>query len=158
MTSTYGRALPTTIKGSTRSFDEAEAFHRRALPQVFQKPPQRFPSRSLYEDLITQSASMVFVAERKSQLVGFLVIRVSESPDEPMLAKRRFAMVDMVAVQTDQQHLGIGQALMEVAHSWASRKHLTEVMLTVWEFNRRAIGFYEALGYETESRLMSRSL
>jgi hypothetical protein len=78
-------------------FDEAEAFHRRALPQVFQKPPERFPSRSLYEDVVTESGSMVFVAERKSQLVGFLVIRVTEAPDEPVLTKRRFAMVDIVA-------------------------------------------------------------
>ncbi len=137
---------------------EAEVFHRQALPEVFRKPPERFPPRSLYYTLITAAESTVLVAEREAELVGFVTIRVDEAPDDPILTPRRFAMVDLLAVRREQQHRGIGQALMGAAHSWAHKQGVAEVMLNVWEFNQHAIGFYEELGYTTASRLMSRSV
>ncbi len=136
-------------------FDEAETFHREALPQIFQKPAQRFPSPELYTMLIQESSSTVLVAEEPHELVGFVVARTEHAPDDQLLIPRRFAMVDMLAVRRNRQHRGIGQALMAGIHGWAQNQGLHEINLNVWEFNRRAISFYEELGYTTISRLMT---
>lgn len=139
-------------------FDEAEAFHRHALPDVFQKPPDRFPSRELWQSVVSGPASTALVAERPGgDLVAFVAIRTVGAPEDPMLVARRTALVDLLAVRSDQQRLGIGKALMAAVHSWALERDLEEVVLNVWEFNQRAVRFYQALGYTTASRMMRRS-
>jgi diamine N-acetyltransferase len=85
-------------------------------------------------------------------------VREAELPDEPILVPRRFAVVDMLAVRKDRQSMGIGHALMEAAHHWTQKRGIDRIELNVWEFNERAISFYQTLGYATSSRLMSCSL
>ena len=53
---------------------------------------------------------------------------------------------------------GVGRRLMHHAEGWVREQGVAEVLLNVWEFNRRAIEFYEGLGYETVSRRMRRAL
>lgn len=137
-------------------FAEAEVFHRQALPYIFRAPAELFPSRAFYTALIEAPDSAFFVAEEHGDLVGFVTVRMEQAPEEPILHPRRFAMVDMLAVGHDRQRAGIGRALMEAVHAWATKRGLPEVQLNVWEFNERAIGFYQALGYTTLSRLMVR--
>ena len=47
---------------------------------------------------------------------------------------------------------------MDAAHQWARARGLTRVELNVYEFNEGARAFYAALGYETLSRKLGRSL
>lgn len=137
-------------------FDEAEAFHREALPHVFRQPAERFPSPALYNGLVLDRDSDVLVAEAGTELIGFVTVRIDTAPDEPILQPRRFAMVDMLAVRSDRRRQGIGGELMEAAHQWARDRDLHDIALNVWEFNQRAIRFYQALGYQSVSRLMER--
>jgi GNAT superfamily N-acetyltransferase len=139
-------------------FDEAERFHRQAVPHIFRELEGTFPSRALYRELIETPGSSVLVAEERDELIGFVTMRESlAAPDFPALISRRVAMVDMLAVRTDRQRGGVGRALMEATHAWALTQGLRTVQLDVWEFNQRAITFYEALGYHSLMRLMERT-
>jgi ribosomal protein S18 acetylase RimI-like enzyme len=136
-------------------FDEAESLHREALPDVFRKPPGRVPTREHWQSLVDGDDTTVLVAEGSAgDLVGFAAIRTQHAPDDPMLVARRTAFVDLLAVRSDAQNHGIGKALMAGVHRWAAAHGLDEVVLNVWEFNERAVRFYEALGYKTLARLM----
>jgi len=53
---------------------------------------------------------------------------------------------------------GIGHALMQQAETWAKERGITEVELSVWEFNQRALALYEKLGYRTKRRYMSKGI
>jgi ribosomal protein S18 acetylase RimI-like enzyme len=137
-------------------FDEAEAFHRHGLPHIFRSLTETYPPKTLFTALVEGRDSGVLVAQEGRELIGFVAVRTEHAPDDPVLAPRRFAMVDMLAVRRDRQQHGIGRALMEATHQWAHQQALHEIELNVWEFNQRAIGFYETLGYRTLSRLMER--
>jgi GNAT superfamily N-acetyltransferase len=52
----------------------------------------------------------------------------------------------------------MGKALMERAERWALERGVSEVELSVWEFNLDAIEFYRELGYATSKRVMHREL
>ncbi len=71
---------------------------------------------------------------------------------------RRRAFVDSLAVGQEFRRHGIGRALMDQAHAWAIAKGAADVELNVYEFNQPALAFYQALGYETSTRRMVRSL
>jgi GNAT superfamily N-acetyltransferase len=48
--------------------------------------------------------------------------------------------------------------LMQAAEAWARTKGLTDVRLTVFEFNEGARQFYARLGYRTFSRQLHKAL
>ena len=135
-------------------FAEAERFHREALPHVFRAPQDQFPPMSLFRQWVSEAGSAVFVADDVGDLVGFVSVRTDSTPDEGILQPRNFAVVDTLAVRSDQRRRGIGRSLMEAVHGWARERRLGHVTLNVWEFNEPAIDFYRALGYQTVSRQM----
>jgi GNAT superfamily N-acetyltransferase len=98
------------------------------------------------------------VAEREEEIVGFLWGLVRQAPDTPMHVPRRWLLVDMLGVAESHRGQGIGRALMEQAHDWARGQGINEVELTVWEFNRGAIAFYEELGYTAIVRRLWKEL
>jgi ribosomal protein S18 acetylase RimI-like enzyme len=71
---------------------------------------------------------------------------------------RRVAIIDSLVVSEPFRRLGVGRALMDTAEAWAAQHGSAAVELSVFEFNRQAIGFYESLGYETITRRMVKPL
>jgi diamine N-acetyltransferase len=139
-------------------FAEAERYHREALPHVFRPPPDLFPPAPLFRQWVSQPSSAVFVADDASELVGFVTVRTDNVPAAEILRPRAFAVVDLLAVRSDRQRRGVGRSLMEAAHNWAGEQLLGHITLNVWEFNKPALDFYQALGYQTASRQMEHPL
>ncbi len=95
----------------------------------------------------------IFVADSGGQVVGACSIRV-QTIEKLGLLPRRQGYVNRLVVDPGWQGHGMGKALMREAHLWAFDRGAAEVELTVWEFNRSAISFYESLGYLTVNRRM----
>ena len=53
------------------------------------------------------------------------------------------------------QGKGIGRSLFAACTTWAEGHGADTLLLEVWEFNERAIAFYERLGMTTIHRRMS---
>ena len=139
-------------------FHEVNEHHRRALPHIFCRPDGPIRSRDYMHGLFADDDSAIFVAECDQGIVGEVKIALRESRDIPILVPRRYAVVDTLVVLEAYRRAGIGQALMERAHDWARARGVTQVDLTVWEFNAGAMAFYERLGYAVARRTMSMSL
>ncbi len=127
--------------------------HCQALPNIFRTTETPPPSWEFVTDLLSQGNGALLIAEQQECVVGFLTIR-AVAVDHPYVILRRYGVIDHMGVLADLRRQGIGQALMVAAHEWARNQGLTQVRLNVWEFNREAIAFYEALGYTTTSRNM----
>ena len=82
----------------------------------------------------------------------------AEVPDVPALTPRRYAMVQELVVAQSHQRRGIATRLMTEAHRWARDRGVTEVGLSVYEFNQAALRLYHRLGYSTVSRRLARKL
>jgi ribosomal protein S18 acetylase RimI-like enzyme len=63
--------------------------------------------------------------------------------------RRQTAHIPQVAVAPEFQSHGLGAALLATAFREAVRRGYREVSLTVTDLNRRAVSFYERLGFET---------
>jgi ribosomal protein S18 acetylase RimI-like enzyme len=139
-------------------FDEAEQFHREALPHVFRAPPDHFPDRALFESWVADVDADVIVADLSGELCGFVVVERMTSPETPIQGHRARAGVPLLAVRSDARRMGVGRRLMEAVSRWAQERDLSVVALTVWEFNQPALEFYESLGFRAVSRVMERDL
>lgn len=138
--------------------ETVDALHREAHPDIFQQPDGPVRDKGYILDLIDDEDVGLFVVEIEGRLAGFVKVMVVESPAIPIAVPRRYAVVDNLAVRQELQRSGIGRALMQAASRWAVARGATSMELNVYEFNTAAVAFYQALGYETHSRRMSRPL
>lgn len=158
MSITIREAQPSDYEALCLVLDQGDAYHRRAVPHVFRAPDGPARSRDYILAIIASDDAAFYVAEEEGQIVGAVHILVRETPDIPILAPRRYAVIENIAVDCARRRQGIGRALMERALQWAADRGLTQVELSVWEFNEGAMAFYRELGYTTAVRRMWKDL
>jgi ribosomal protein S18 acetylase RimI-like enzyme len=131
---------------------EADALHHAALPHVFAPPADPARSPETIAAILNDPDQCLLVAETDEELVGLVHLTLRER--HPPMVPKRFAVSEAIVVSATHRGSGIGRTLMDAAQRWSRDRGAREVWLDVWEFNAAAIGFYEALGYETVSRRM----
>ncbi|BAU13464.1 GCN5-related N-acetyltransferase [Leptolyngbya sp. NIES-3755] len=70
----------------------------------------------------------------------------------------RQAHILLLYVMPDHRRKGIGEALVRYAETWAKSRGDRQIGLQVFETNLPALGLYRTLGYETQSRWMTKSI
>ncbi len=105
--------------------------------------------RRFLADLSSSGHSCLFVAERNSEVVGFLSGELREG--SPAFKPKTWAAVEDIYVSPDHRSLGIGRALFQKCQEWAKKKGANGVSLQVAAGNVRARKFYEALGFREVS-------
>ena len=63
-----------------------------------------------------------------------------------------FAWIMCIYVETGARGKGIGRNLMELGEAWARERGLIDIILNVSNENDIAIGLYESMGFEVETR------
>jgi GNAT superfamily N-acetyltransferase len=145
----YGGILPI--------LSESDQMHSKAVPDMF--PPQQ-PSMSPYKfrSYLSSPYHMVIVAEANGLIIGysFLELLYSSYPSEQ--EERCTAFVDYFGVKKSYHRFGIGSGLFEYTKKWANSQNAHALQLNVWEFNKKAIRFYEKQGMTCMSRLLELKL
>ena len=59
-----------------------------------------------------------------------------------------------LAVAPDRRKRGLGEMMMRAAEAWVAERGMPKMQLMVRMENAAAAGFYHAIGYETEDRLI----
>ncbi|WP_251552100.1 GNAT family N-acetyltransferase [Neobacillus muris] len=133
---------------------EGQDEHSDALPQIFQKVDQVMPE-TYFRELLDDAECEILLAKVNEQVAGFAIIELNESLPFDSLTPRRFAYINDFGVKSSSQRNGIGKALYKACVNWAKRKDAASIELNVWEFNNKALAFYESLGMKTISRTMT---
>ncbi|WP_230203662.1 GNAT family N-acetyltransferase [Bacillus massiliigorillae] len=135
---------------------EGQDEHAQALPHIFRSIDRVMPE-DYYQHLLNDIKSEIIVARLEDEVVGFAVMERIESPAFDSLVPRAFAYMNDFGVKNNNQRNGIGRALFKACVTWAKVKGASSLELNVWEFNEKAMSFYESFGMETISRKMSLS-
>lgn len=135
-----------------------DAIHHASEPTIFRPSTESARPRALFEQWLADPDWAIFVADDEYQVIGVLFLTERRTPDHHLLKPRRYAVVDTLAVAEGWRSQGIGRVLMQQAETWAKERGITEIELSVWEFNQRALALYEKLGYRTMRRYMSKGI
>jgi ribosomal protein S18 acetylase RimI-like enzyme len=133
---------------------EGQDEHSEALPYIFNKVDQVMPE-SYFRELLEDPKSEILIAKINEEVVGFAVMELNESPPFDSMIPRKFAYMNDFGIKSSYQRKGIGKILFEACLEWSKNKDATSLDLNVWEFNKKAIAFYESFGMETISRKMT---
>jgi diamine N-acetyltransferase len=132
-----------------RGLDE---MHSAKRPDMFRRSTRAPRSRDYVAKLINGSRSAIFVAEQGKALIGFVIVIAHDVTGLAVLVPRRVAVIDNLYVDAAHRTRGCGRALMAQARNWAQANDARDIEVSVHEFNREALRFYEALGYRSSVR------
>lgn len=98
-----------------------------------------------YKDLATGRYGRCMIAWDKTEAVGYIAMAVKNFG----YRKSIYIEIENIGVDPAHRSKGIGKLLMKEAEKWARQKKATKLYLSVYFKNKRAIKFYNSLGFET---------
>ena len=96
----------------------------------------------------------ILLAETEGVVCGFAVLHEICRPETPFMFQRHYLDVDEFCVDEAFRRGGVGRALIDRAKTIAKERGFDRLELNMWEFNKGALAFYEAAGFETYRRYM----
>jgi ribosomal protein S18 acetylase RimI-like enzyme len=150
-------AGPDDVPALARLNAEVQALHRAALPDRYSDPPAAAIEDWLRQ-LLADGDTAILLAEQDGAAVGFAVVSRSESVGNLFALPRLSAMVDGLGVAHAARRRGAGRALMSAAEELARGWGAASLALDVLSFNRDAVEFYRALGYQVTKTRMGKRL
>jgi ribosomal protein S18 acetylase RimI-like enzyme len=136
---------------------ESQAQHAEAHPERFQRGVAGLPE-DYFLSLLEDEASTVYVAEVEKRIGGYVIVEFQHESYLDILIPRDVAFIRDITVLRAHQGKGVGHLLFQQCVEWAKAKGAASLDLMVWNFNKRAIAFYERQGMETLTRTMSLTL
>ncbi|PXW87512.1 acetyltransferase (GNAT) family protein [Pseudogracilibacillus auburnensis] len=133
---------------------EGQDEHSEVLPHIFSKVDQVMPE-SYFRELLENPNTDILVAKINKEIVGYAVMELNESPPFQSMTPRLFANMNDFGVKSSCQRRGIGSKLFKACVEWSKNKGAFSLDLNVWEFNEKAITFYESFAMENLSRKMT---
>ncbi len=92
------------------------------------------------------SKAVTLLAEISGEIVGFVDVRLTRSPDS-MHRELLYCHIVEIAVSNSHQGHGIGAQLLSAAENWGREHGAQLASLEYLAANQRAAFFYERLGY-----------
>lgn len=105
---------------------------------------ENFSEEQLAREL-SNPDSFFYVAEVNGHVVGYLKLNTARAQTEPQAADA--LEIERIYVLGSYHGGGVGQALYHHAMSVAEDRKASYVWLGVWEYNHRALRFYEKNGF-----------
>ena len=139
-------------------FDALDEFHRRELPWLFQEPGAAFRDRQFLEAIASNDRAQIFVAADQDVVVGFVHVRLFDTPDTPAFIEQLRAAVDDLFVDPTCRRSGIARKLLKTAEDWARSKGAVGIDLNVYAFNTTGQRVFAAAGFEILSKRMTKHL
>lgn len=131
--------------------------HADGRPDTFQPGFCRELEQILYQRFGLDSWC-ILAAVLEGQVVGFASVEYQDRPESPYCKARRLYHVEEFGVDPTRRRQGVATALVAYMKQDAARRGFPRIELDVWEFNRGAVRFYEAVGFETYRRHMEINL
>lgn len=127
--------------------------HVEGKPEVF-KPGFSQELRDHIYTIRDDPDQEIVVCERRGMICGFAVLHHIRKPENPFMFARDFLDIDEFCVDEAQRRTGVATELIGFIKAYAKEKGYSRIELNMWEFNREALAFYEAVGFSTYRRYM----
>jgi ribosomal protein S18 acetylase RimI-like enzyme len=137
---------------------ELDELHAELVPGYFQAAAR---TELEWGSLLGDSTALALVAIDEVEggsPVGFVSLRLYDTPADPTMVPRRRGHVETLIVNARQRRRGIGRRLLSASADWARARGATEMVLTTWVGNSEADAFYQRLGYRVLSQVLRASI
>ena len=141
-------------------YEQAEALFRKlhnihveALPDLYKSRECIYKKRD-FKKLVKSKERILLCAEEKGRIIAVSNTKLCTSGKTEM----KMAFMDAIFVEKEFREKDIGKKLFleteHLAKEWGAKR----LDLTVWDFNKTALSFYEALGMQIQNYTLEKVL
>lgn len=127
--------------------------HVAGKPEIF-KPGFPDELRAYVRSIWNDPDKAIVVAEREGEICGFAVLHHIVRPETPFMFVRDYLDIDEFGVDEAHRREGVATEMIAFIRAYAKVNGFSRIELNMWEFNREALAFYEAVGFSTYRRYM----
>lgn len=131
--------------------------HAAGRPDLF-RPEFSRELRDFIRVIRDDPEKEILVAEQAGVICGYAVLHLVHRPESPSKLERNYLDVDEFGVDEAFRRQGVATAMIDRIRAYARERGLHRIELNMWEFNRDALAFYEAVGFSTYRRYMELTL
>lgn len=128
-----------------------------ALPHMY-KTVEHSISREEYLEKLNSPEGFIYVAAtadgESGDVVGFLIGDLRQAPDHEACVPLRYGYVSYFGVTNSWQRGGVGTRLFDACLAEVKARGGQSLMLKVFEYNEKAIRFYERYRMKTLHKIM----
>lgn len=147
-------------KLTSKDYEQAEAlFHKlhnihvAALPDMFKERDLIYRKRD-FKKLIKSKDKILLCAEEKGRIIAVSNTKLCTSG----MTEMKMAFMDAIYVEEGYRKNGVGKQLFSETERLAKEWGAKRLDLSVWSFNKTALGFYEALGMQIQNYTLEKVL
>ena len=111
-----------------------------------------------YRELLSAPGTAALLALEGEEPVGYAVLELYGTHNRRILRQRLICSIEDFCIHENWKRRGYGRMLFEAVEALARRSGADSLELTVWEFNRDALGFYQAMGMRDKNRRLEKKL
>ena len=141
------KATTTDSLALSRLSRDVQSLHAQHHPNVFRMPDSDEFAIHFFEEMLADPAVTIFIAEDSGDVLGCILCKLVERPENPFTFALRTLLVDQISVRPAAQGKGIGAALMQQAQVLAEELNVQRILLDSWGFNIKAHKFFESQGF-----------
>ena len=104
-----------------------------------------------FKNELSNSNNIYLVAQLENNIVGICFSQIKETSNIRIMKDRKIINIEDICIDEKYQRNGIGKKLYNQIIQIAKEKNIHNVELTVWNFNKNAIRFYENLGMNVKN-------
>lgn len=127
--------------------------HVAGKPEIF-KPGFPDELRTYVRSIWNDPDKAIVVAEREGEICGFAVLNRVVRPETPFMFVREYLDIDEFGVDEAHRRESVATEMIAFIRAYAKENGFSRIELNMWEFNREALAFYEAVGFSTYRRYM----
>jgi ribosomal protein S18 acetylase RimI-like enzyme len=127
--------------------------HVKDRPDVYKKTEVPL-DKDYYSCLLKDENAKVILAVEEGKTVGYSIFEIKSTPNISNLVYRKIIYIDDICVDEGYSGKGIGEKLFNHIAEYGKSVGAHSLELSVWEFNRSAIEFYNKMGMNTKNRRM----
>ena len=127
--------------------------HVAGKPEIF-KPGFPDELREYVRSIWNDPDKAIVVAEREGEICGFAVLHRVVRSETPFMFVRDYLDIDEFGVDEAHRREGVATEMIAFIRAYAKENGFSRIELNMWEFNREALAFYEAVGFSTYRRYM----
>lgn len=104
--------------------------------------------------VINSKTGILFVAELKKEVVGFIHLEQEDTPNFPSVVPHKYGVLMDLFVSKSHRRKGVASHLLSEANQWLLDNQLEYMELMVLNNNSDGISLYERNGFKTKSHIM----
>ncbi|WP_459476831.1 N-acetyltransferase family protein [Pseudomonas sp. No.117] len=151
-------AVVTDLAALCTLAEQLAEHHHEQAPETFAAPSGGWRDQDYWAAQLEPEDGVLFVAEQRDELVGFVTARLSDTRGISFLQPLVLCRIGTLVVAASHRGQGVGTRLLAQVEAWAKANDADELRLEVMEFNRDAQAFYARQAFHGQSRILAKPL